>query len=94
MGTEEDRSDRFDFTFVASQCSLCQRRSDVPGPTPVCQAFPGAIPFEVLANERDHRKPIDGDEGMGAPGTHFLFEPRADVPPAVLDALYKTLDKL
>ena len=91
--TPEERSDRFDFTWVRSQCDLCTRISAIPGPTPVCQAFPGAIPYEVLANRIDHRQPIDGDEGMGEPGTHFLFEPRADVPPAVLDRLYATLDK-
>lgn len=90
---DHDHSDKWDWQFVPSQCDLCARLSDVPGPTPVCQAFPSAIPFEVLANEIDHRRPVEGDEGMGEPGEHVLFEPRPDVEPGVLERLYQALDQ-
>lgn len=29
-----------------------------------CDAFPGGIPVEILGNKTDHRKPVEGDNGI------------------------------
>ena len=41
-------------------CHLCARRW---GPL-TCQAYPGGIPWEILAGTVDHRKPYEGDHGL------------------------------
>lgn len=72
--------------LILSQCQLCKHRIR-PGWIPVCEAFPSAIPQEVLDNAVDHRKPIDGDDGI-------RFAPRPDVPAAALASLTRALDAL
>ena len=93
MADERDaRSEKFSFEFaVASQCSYCKHAGTI-GEGNYCAAFPGGIPEEFLTNTLDHRIAVDGDEGMGEPGTHITFEPREDVPESVLAALYRELD--
>lgn len=49
-----------------SQCHACRhfrgRRSfDEPF---TCDAFESGIPDEVFSNKRDHRQPIEGDNGI------------------------------
>jgi len=29
-----------------------------------CRAFPKGIPKEILSNENDHKKPVEGDQGI------------------------------
>jgi hypothetical protein len=86
-----------DWGGVAPQCMLCRRRP--PDALDVCEAFPGAIPDEILENDHDHRRPwIDpetggpGDEGMALAGS-LLFEPRDDADPGALAALYQHLGR-
>lgn len=31
---------------------------------PRCEAFPGGIPQAIIENERDHREPYQGDDGV------------------------------
>lgn len=90
-----DPAEKFSFEFaVTSQCLYCKHlsRLDDVETGMVCAAFPGGIPEEILTNSIDHRKPVEGDEGMGEPGTHVLFDPREDVPEPVLEALCRELD--
>jgi len=42
-------------------CMWC-KRLDKDGPG--CEAFPDGIPDEILDNQVDHRKPVDGDRGL------------------------------
>lgn len=46
--------------MVVSQCFSC-KHFDRPW---VCKAFPDRIPIEVIENEVDHRKPVEGDHGI------------------------------
>lgn len=80
---------------AASQCVYCKHRAkpSTLGVRTSCAAFPGGIPDPILDNTVDHRQPIEGDEGMGEPGTHVLFEPREGVPEAILARLYAVLDE-
>ena len=86
-----DRSDRFTMQpggVILSQCLYCRHYA---GGTfgAVCAAFPNQIPQDVLDNQVDHRRPYpDGQEA------DVLFEPRADVDPATLAPLLRTLDAL
>lgn len=96
MSEADDRSDKFSIQgsdLIVSQCHLCTHRAR-PATFAVCKAFPGGIPQEILDNHVDHRRPFEGDEGMGAPGTHVLFEPREGVSISALANLYATLDAL
>lgn len=44
------------------QCRACARyRTKRPG---TCDAFPNAIPLEILTFGADHRKPEPGDHGL------------------------------
>jgi hypothetical protein len=72
--------------LVVSQCQLCRHRAR-PASFPVCKAFPGAIPQELLDNEADHRRPFEGDDGV-------RFEPRDGASTAALLNLYAALDEL
>ena len=53
-----------------SQCSVCAHfkspldEKDMDTAAPFCDAFPTAIPEEILANQADHRKPFPGDHGI------------------------------
>ncbi len=96
----EDRDSRFVWgaDTLLSQCMLCRHAAD--GPAPVCAAFPGSIPAEILANEYDHRKPwIDpktheaGDKGVALTKS-IVFEPREGINPVTLKVLYRHLDTL
>ena len=46
--------------LLFSQCIRCKnyRRDGT------CKAFPEGIPEEILLNKKDHRKPIEGDNGI------------------------------
>lgn len=87
------RTDKFSVAsddLVLSQCDYCKHRGRLPGggfTIPVCKAFPGHIPDEVLMNQVDHRKPIDGDDGV-------QFEPRDGLTDEDLAPLYRVLDAL
>lgn len=49
-------------TQVNSQCMYCRWfKRDRSG---TCDAFPGGISDEILLNEVDHRKPVEGDNGV------------------------------
>jgi len=82
--------------LVLSRCAYCEHLSADGGLglLPSCSASPSRISAEVLANEADHRRPIEGDEGMGEPETHVLFSPKSDVPEKALRGLYRLLDAL
>lgn len=50
-------------TLILPQCVFCKHyRKGDEGPE--CDAFPDSIPSVILRNERDHRKPYDGDNGI------------------------------
>lgn len=59
-----------------SQCHACRRfhgRRSFDQPF-TCDAFPGGIPDAVFDNDRDHRQPVDGDNGIqfdAKPGDAF-----------------------
>ena len=63
-------------TGPRSQCAACvhfrgRASFDVPF---TCDAFTTAIPDAVFDNERDHRAPIEGDNGIqfdAKPGDEF-----------------------
>lgn len=49
-----------------SQCDACRHfrgRASFTAPF-TCDAFTSGIPDEVYDNERDHRQPIEGDNGI------------------------------
>lgn len=84
----EDRSDKFTApkgSVVLSQCCYCKHLTPSNW-TAGCKAFPGGIPDEVLTNSLDHRRPVEGDDGV-------RFEPRPDVDGATLAAMYAALDR-
>lgn len=45
-------------------CSLCSTFDWDENGTPVCQAFPGGIPPEILHQGFDHRNEFPGDNGI------------------------------
>jgi len=49
--------------IVASQCAFCQHVTRANGVTS-CAAFPDGVPAAILNNERDHRGPFPGDQGL------------------------------
>lgn len=52
-------------TTVFAQCYNCTHfMGGGQGVRPVCIAFPDGIPQEIRLNEVDHRKPIEGDNGI------------------------------
>ena len=48
-----------------SQCLFCSHWRQGS-----CAAFPGGVPFDILANRIDHRDPVQDDRGI-------RFEPRS-----------------
>jgi hypothetical protein len=85
---EPDRANRFTVDpsgVVVCQCLYCDQYT-IPFHG-VCRAFPSVVPLEILANEFDHRKPHEGDQG-------FQFKPRDGVTEDDLTALYANLDLL
>lgn len=46
---------------IVTACARCVRRHD-DGVT--CDAFPEAIPEQILDGELDHKKPFPGDHGL------------------------------
>lgn len=48
-------------TSIISQCVLCKHLR--PGEYS-CKAFPTGIPENVLLNQTDHRRPVEGDKGV------------------------------
>lgn len=61
-----------------SLCMLCKHHSLGEDGTPVCAAFPGGIPDEILYGSEDHRFPIDGDNDV-----QFELDPRLGTPEEV-----------
>jgi hypothetical protein len=95
----EDQDEKFTWgaDVLLSQCILC--RHAAAGPAPICAAFPGQIPAEIMSNELDHRKPHLGEDGqpddMGIPLERSItFEPRPEVNHETLIVLFKHLDQL
>lgn len=85
-----NRADKFLFDGerpVLTQCAYCKHRSE-SADFPVCPAFPGWIPGDILTNRFDHRTPHPDEM---AP---VRFTPRDDVPPDTLDRLYAKLDTI
>lgn len=65
MKREADGSLRY-LSLGKCECNRCRRiRSNGMS----CEAFPGAIPAEILSGKRSHRKPYPGDHGL-------RFEPK------------------
>ncbi len=50
-----------DGEFLLSQCSVCRHKTMGEQ---TCEAFPGGIPAEILANNVSHANPIEGDGGL------------------------------
>lgn len=48
-------------TTILSQCAVCRRLNSA---NYTCKAFPNGIPDNVALNQVDHRKPVDGDNGV------------------------------
>ena len=64
-------------TGPRSQCDACRHfrgRQSFSVPF-TCTAFPEGIPDAVFDNELDHRRPIDGDNGL-----QFLAKPGDEFP--------------
>lgn len=62
------------FPPICAHCVWLTRTSPVPlklDGSDSCGAFPDGIPQPILDNEVDHRKPVDGDQGI-------RFEPRSE----------------
>lgn len=70
--------------MTLSQCISCIHLDD--GKEWNCKAFPVGIPAEIQANEFDHRREHVGDHGV-------RFEPKAEVDPAYLARLAKSMSK-
>lgn len=97
----DDHSDKFTWEpgdVVLPQCTACRHFGG--GTAPYCVAFPGGIPWTILRNQEDHRKPWIEPE-TGEPGDmgvalerSITFEPREDVHPEVLAAILRHLDQL
>lgn len=47
--------------LIISQCASCQRKQ---AGASACAAFPGGIPLTILTNQLDHRKAVEGDQGL------------------------------
>jgi hypothetical protein len=57
-------------TIGLPQCEGCKHLfRDEKGYS--CEAFPRAIPEEILTGEHDHTKPFEGDKGI-------MFEPEEE----------------
>ena len=50
------------FRNTVKYCNKCKHRFLDPGNT--CAAFPDGIPWDVLIGKKDHRSPVDGDNGI------------------------------
>lgn len=61
-------------------CADCQHASD---DLLTCVAFPDGIPKEILESEKDHRKPIDGDDDvifLPVEGSELTGDPAQPIP--------------
>jgi hypothetical protein len=86
---DDDRRSKFVWgpdDLIPTQCALCDRYGS-GRIVAVCQAFPGSIPADIMANRADHRRPFEGDQGL-------RFRPRADAEPGMLARLFASLDEL
>ena len=46
---------------LCTKCKYFQREGKKRG---ICDAFPKGIPWKIISNEHDHRKPFKGDKGI------------------------------
>lgn len=53
-----------DLDEVYIDCLDCKWVLDTVDDIAVCVAFPSGIPLEILDGTRNHRTPIDGDNGI------------------------------
>lgn len=91
----DDDGDRFVMApsgTVMTQCLYCRHAADGTFAR-ACPDFPGGIPDDITANEFDHRREHPDESPMEGV-TPVRFEPRDDVPPVVLESLYRELDGL
>ena len=51
-------------TQVIPQCSACKNFFNSIKVRNACRAYRDNIPVEIFINERDHRKPQPGDNGI------------------------------
>lgn len=56
---------------ITVQCPICKHYVGMG----ICEAYPQAIPKEILLGEHDHAKPLPGDHGI-------QFEPLDAAPDA------------
>ncbi len=99
MTAQDDKFVETGEGMIVSQCAYCRHLAETPG-IAACAAFPDHIPQQILSNMADHRK-VWIDPATGSPGDtgvrgdrSVTFDPRPDVPAAVLDRLYAELDDL
>lgn len=45
-------------------CMICRRYNDKNFDGMICKAYPKGIPDSIIYSEKDHRNPIDGDNGI------------------------------
>lgn len=53
--------------MLFSQCAFCIN----DGPNGTCKAFPDGVPLGIRMNKIDHRKPVEGDNGI-----RFKLDPK------------------
>ena len=49
---------------IVPQCTKCKHLRRDAKQKGTCDAFPKGIPWEIISNEHDHRKPFKGDKGI------------------------------
>jgi len=65
-------------TTIVPQCFYCKHFHKSKRGVFACKAYPDGIPDDILFNEVDHRKPVEGDRGIqfqSVGGKKSPFEP-------------------
>lgn len=55
------KGNRMKVTPLCTKCKHLHKEGKKRG---TCDAFPKGIPWEIISNEHDHRKPFKGDKGI------------------------------